>query len=653
LLAPAIAGAVSLVGAAHAQEQDAVVVTATPLGSGLFDLVAPAQVLEGDALVRRRASSLGETLEGLPGMSSTYFGPQASRPVIRGLDADRIRILQNGVGTLDASSLSFDHAVPYDPLVAERVEVVRGPAAVLYGGNAVGGVVNVMDNRIPDTPIKGATGRAELRYGGADSERSAGGVIEGGDGRFTLHADGFARRTDELRTPIGRLANSNGSADGGSLGGSLHWHSGYVGLAYQGFGSNYGSIPEPDVRIDMKSERWDVAGAAGGFKFKLGRTDYQHKELEGEEVGTIFSNKGSDGRLEYAHGKLGPLNGAVGVHFSAFDFSALGDEAFVPSTSTDAKGLFLYEELALRDWKLSAGLRNDRTQVDSAGGGRFGPAQGRTFNAVSSAFGVVYSLSKQVALAGNLSFTQRAPTFYELYANGPHVATGVFEVGNAAAEKEKSRSFDLGVRWRRGPNSASVSAFHTNFDNFITLAGSGNTRGADGELNPADADGDGVADGSGEEILPEFLYQSVPAVFRGLEAQGRWRAYERQGTLDVEVKGDYVRAEDRNTGQPLPRIAPMRLGAALDYALGRYSARLDVQYAAEQDRVGPNETPTDAYTLVNLAFSYRFALHDSALQAFLRINNLFDELARNHTSFIKDIAPLGGRGVLVGVRGSF
>jgi iron complex outermembrane recepter protein len=682
VLARAVAGVFAFAGAAQAQQQmDAVVVTATPLGSELFDLVQPADVLEGDALVRRRTGSLGETLDGLPGVSSSYFGPAASRPVIRGMDADRIRVLQNGVGTHDASSLSFDHAVPYDPLAADRVEVVRGPAAVLYGGNAVGGVVNVIDNRIPANPIKGFTGRGELRYGGADTERSGAAVLEAGNGSFSLHADGFTRKTDELKIPgfqrsdrlratddpameqpQGKLPNSNARADGGSLGGSWNWGGGYAGLSYQGYNSNYGSIPEPDVRIDMKSERWDFAGGVGGLKFKLGRTDYEHKEIEAGEVGTVFKNKGNDGRLEYAHGKLGPFNGAIGVHFSDFDFSALGEEAFVPSTSTDAKGLFLYEELPLAQWKLSAGLRSERTKVKSEGGGpddpntglpRFDPPQTRSFDTLSSAFGAAYSLSKTLALTGNLAFTERAPTFYELYANGAHVATGVYEVGNPANNKEKSRSFDLGVRWRQGPNSASISAYETRFDNFITLISSGNTRGADGELNPVDADGDGVADGSGEEILPESNFQAVPARFRGIEAQGRWRAYEGRGMLDVELKGDYVKAENRDTGEPLPRIAPARYGAALDYTLGRSNARVDVVHAVAQNRVGPNELPTDDYTLVNLFFGYRFTLQSAALQAFLRVSNLLDEEARNHTSFIKDIAPLGGRSVLVGLRGSF
>ncbi|HLF22931.1 MAG TPA: TonB-dependent receptor, partial [Burkholderiales bacterium] len=373
------------------------------------DSVPPTDVLERRSLLLKRKSSLGETLDGVPGVTSTYFGPSASRPVIRGLDGDRIRILQNGTNTNDASSLSFDHAVPYDPLVAERIEVVRGPAAVLYGGNAVGGVVNLIDNRIPQSPLSGVSGRVEPRLGGADGERSLGGVLEAGNGTFALHADFFDRGSRDLRIPgfarsarqraldgpgfiqpEGRLDNSNATSDGGTLGGSLTFERGYVGISHGAFRSNYGSIPEPTVRIDIDSERTDFAGELRDLgsiittaKFKAGRTDYEHRELDTGVVGTTFKNKGGDGRLELTHAKFGPLQGAFGLSLSDFDFSALGDEAFVPVTSTRSRGAFLFEELPAGDWKFSFGLRNERSDVQSAGGARFGDAQSRSFNANS------------------------------------------------------------------------------------------------------------------------------------------------------------------------------------------------------------------------------------------------------------------------------
>ena len=671
-----------------AEDNPAVVVTGSPLGSGLYDLVVPADVLDGRRLVQLRRGSLGETLESLPGMSATWFGPAASRPVIRGLDGDRIRILQNGTNTLDASALSFDHAVPYDPLAAERIEVVRGPAAVLHGGNAVGGVVNVIDNRIPDRPLTGVTGRGEARVGGADNERSLGAVLEVGDGRFALHADLFRRETGDLRIPgfarssrqratdaatvmqrRDRLPNSGTQADGGAIGASVNWGSGHVGLSHRANSSNYGSVAEPAVRIDMQSERWDFSGEArelgsviSAVRFRSARTDYIHREIENGTTGTTFKNQGDDARLEVTHGKLGPLQGVVGLSHANNDLSALGAEAFVPRTNTDAKSLFIYEELKLSSWKFSLGTRGEKTRVRSEGGGnndastgqpRFDPAATRNFSTRSSALGTVYSLTQQMALAVNVSSTQRAPTYAELFANGPHVATGIYEVGSSTLGAERSRAIDAGLRWKSGTNSASVGVYRQKFANYIGLFRTGNQRGGDGELNPVDADADGSADGSGERIRPETRFRAVPALFRGLEASGRVRLLQRPGTLDLELKADRVRATDRSTGQALPRIAPTRLGVALDYSWSSMNARIDLTRASAQNRLAANELATDGYTLVNVHLGYRLKLDSAALEVFARVNNLFDRQVRYHSSFVKDRAPLAGRGVLVGLRGSF
>lgn len=633
-LARAIAGAFALPCAAAAQE--AVVVTGTPSSSSLFELVPPGDVLEGRPLVLRRRSSLGETLEAQPGVSSTGFGPHVGRPVIRGLDADRIRILQNGAEIHDASSLSFDHAVPYDPLVAERIEIVRGPAAVLYGGNAVGGVVNAIDNRIPRAPLDGATGRTEARSGGADRERSVGALVESGNGRVAIHGSGFARESADLRTPSFTVANSGVRAGGGTLGASLTFERGYVGVSHGSFMSNYGAIAEPTVRIDMESERTDVAGEVrnlgalvSALRLKAGRSGYEHKELDDGAVGTTFENKGHDARLELAHARLGPLEGVVGLSLSDFDFSALGDEAFVPQTRTRTRGLFLYEEVSRGPWKLSFGARRETAAVRSE-------SRSRSFAPVSSAFGTLYRLDRAWALAANASLTERAPTYYELFADGPHAATGAWEVGDAAFDTERSRSVDLGLRWRTARHSASLSLHQTRFGNFLAPFASGNTR--------MTADGDD---------LPELVYRAVPAIFRGVEAQGRSRIYEARGALDLVLAGDYVKAYDRTTGQALPRIPPLRLSAGLEYVWNRWNAGAEVRHARAQNRVAENELPTDNFTLVNASLGYSFKLEPVALQGFVRVNNLFDRVARNHVSFLKDIAPLPGRGVLAGLRAAF
>jgi iron complex outermembrane receptor protein len=669
-------------------ELPAVVVTANPLGSGLFELVPPVSVLGGRELSLRRESTLGETLNGLPGVSSTYFGPNASRPVIRGLDADRIRLMQNGLGMLDVSALSPDHAVPLDPLVIDRVEVVRGPAALLYGGSAVGGVVNALDNRIPQEPVTGATGRAEARFGGPDNQRSGGAVLEAGNGLIALHADVFQRRTDDLKIPDfarssrlrasapqadeprGRLPNSYAIGDGGALGASLTFDRGYAGLAYSGYNSNYGTVAEQDVRIDMKSNRWDFGAemrdlgpVISKVKVRFGYTDYGHKEVEAGQVATTFLNKGWEGTLEAAHGKLGPLSGVVGVQLHNVDFSALGDEAYLPQTGTDTRAAYVYEELPLDKLKLTFGGRIERASVDSSGGGpddpntpgspRFGSAQTRNFAPRSFAAGSLYSFTREVALAGNLAHAERAPQYYELFANGPHTATGQFEVGNPNLSTEQSNGADVQLRWRAGPHSASVGAFYTRFQNYVTLFRSGNTRATDGAMNPVDANGDGVADASGLTILPEALIRAVPARFSGLEAEGKFRVYDGKGALDLNLRGDYVRATNRETGEPLPRIAPLRLGFGLDYRLGNVGARFDVAHAFRQNRVAANELPTDSYTLANALLTYRFKAEALNMEAFFKGSNLFNREARAHSSFLKDIAPLPGRGVMVGLRGTF
>jgi iron complex outermembrane receptor protein len=658
--------------------------------------------MEGQGLTLKRRNTLGETLSDLPGMSSTGYGPAASRPVIRGLDADRIRILQNGSGMLDASSLSFDHAVALDPMMMDRVEVVRGAAALLYGGSAVGGVVNVIDNRIPQDPVEGVQGRVEMRFGGAERERGGGLSVDAGNGRIMFHADAYTRRSGDLdiRGPAvsgrlralsnagqrdvpqasldahGRLPNSASQSDGGAVGASVVSDKGLLGLSYSEFGTSYGAVAEPGVTIDMKSNRWDFAGElrdAGPFsalKFRHGRTDYEHKELDAGVVGTTFLNKGSESRLEAVHRALGPFTGSVGLQLNNSDFSALGAEAFIPETQTDARAVFLYEEMpvsvAAGKLKLNFGGRLEKTEVSSAGGGniptgqvtpRFGAAQTRNFSGTSTGVGALYTLpssllTQSTALAVNLSSTQRAPTFTELYANGPHAATGSYEVGDANFDRERSRSLDIALRLRSGAHSGSIGVFHTRFRNFITEFTTGATRGADGEVAPVDA-GDGTSLASGEEILPEVAFRAVPAVFRGIEAQGLFRLSERAGTWDLELRADYVRAHNADTGAPLPRIAPLRFGGGLLYARDRVSARFDVTRTQGQSRVSANELPTDGYTMVNAYAGYRFKSMSAEWEAFVRANNLLNVEARNHVSFIKDIAPMPGRGVTVGLRSSF
>ena len=652
-------------------------ITGNPLGSGSDELVVPVYVLSGRELSIKRESTIGETLTGTPGVSSSYFGPNASRPIIRGMDGDRIRIMQNGVGALDASSLSPDHAVAIDPLIAEQIEVIRGPATVLYGAGAVGGVVNVIDHRIPKEPLNGVMGRGETRFGGADNERSGAAVIDMGNGMFAIHADVYTRKTDDLSIPSsaqntligagkadhvnnGKLANSAAQSDGGAFGASLTFDKGHIGASYSEFNNLYGTVAEPTVKADMKSKRWDFSSEAHHLnsfieriKFRAAFTDYKHQEISNGEIGTTFLNKGVESTLEVGHAKIGNLSGVVGLQTQNTRFSALGDEAFVPSTHTSSQGVYLYEELPIDRLTLSAGGRIDEATVKSAGGGagnKFGDATSKQFSPKNLSAGALFSINESWSVATNLTHTERAPTQNELFSNGPHVATNQYEIGLTQSSMglakvaiEKANGIDAQIRWKTDKHSFSLGCFYTKFDHFINIYNTGRYSDKDGNTSSTQDD---------TFSLAEAKTVGVPATFTGMEAQGKFRIYEGIGDLDLNVRGDYVRATNEITDTPLSRIAPMRIGTGLDYKFGDFSSKVDVLHGLKQDRVATNELPTDGYTLVNATISYRLktALH---LEAFAKARNLLDQDIRDHSSFLKEIAPMGGRSVLFGLRGEF
>jgi iron complex outermembrane receptor protein len=641
-----------------------VIVTGNPLRSA--DIATPTNVLSGNELVLKRGSTLGETLDGLPGLSSSYFGPNANRPMIRGQDGDRIRVLSNAGVPLDASALSYDHAVPIDPLVIERIEVLRGPAALLYGGSAVGGVVNAIDNRIPKAVQAGVGGAAELRYGGPATERGASALVESGSNGFVVHADGFWRQTDDMKVPwysrplegggserVNSILNSASKSYGGALGGSMVWDKGYLGASVDTYHSDYGVVAEPDVTIDMflnkltlAGEVRDLGGAISAVSGQWLYSDYQHQEIEGGgDVATAFKNRGSDLRLQAEHVKLalgdGTLGGVFGLQAEDADFSALGEEAFVPSTSTRQFAVFALEEWTLGDLKLSFGARVGHARAasdgDAAGQTQFGPAQSRSFTPFSAALGGVFRLAPQWQLSGNLAYTERAPTFYELYANGLHVATGAYEEGNPDMGIEKGSNLDVAVAWKDGNNRLKLGAFGSDFANYIALLGTG---------QQVDTD---------EGPVPVYQFTGVPARMYGLELEGNWRLLDKGQTLDLGGKLDLMRATNEASGQPLPRIPPTRVTLGLNWSLGDWTARAEVVHAAAQDRVPTDDPATPAYTLVNLAASWQLNMRGADGLLFLRLNNIGNELGYNATTIatVRPLAPLPGRGLMVGLRLNF
>jgi iron complex outermembrane receptor protein len=659
------------------------VVTASPLGSDLFSSVDPVNVLQGQGLQLRRQPTLGETVGQEVGVSSTYFGPNASRPIIRGLGTFDIRVLNNGMGIIDASAASPDHAVAVSPFAAERVEVVRGPATVMYGGNAIGGVVNTIDGRIAQEGMpKPVDGVADYRYGGAN-DLSAGGLrLRAGNEAFVLNVDGYATSNQNLRIPgsawtpavqsqrgeagpSGRLPNSQGDSDTFGIGGSVMLgDKGYAGVSYSQFNTNYGTVAEPDVTIKLKQDAWNFAGelrdTVPGFsalRVKYNYTDYQHTEYEGGQAGTVFKSNGYNLRVEGLHRPVGPFTGAVGVELVDFKLSALGAEAFLPDTKTASAAGFLYEELPYGPWKFSFGGRVASVKVDAGEFVQAGlPADSRRFTPWSGAAGAFYSFGKEWGLGTNVSYTQRAPTFQELYADGPHLATNAFEVGNRGLDKVTSTAVDLTLK-RQGPGlTGSLGVFYNAFSNYIAQFPTGIFRNPeDRSVTPGAAP---IVDpATGEEIQPleQFDYRQVKARFYGVEAQAGFPIWNQAGNLvTMALQADYVNATDRSNGQPLPFIPPFRFGATLGYQRERFTASVGGLFAAAQNRVPQSQTATPGYANVfaNAAYAFKVGSLVTA-EAFLQATNLLDETIRYSTSNLKDIAPAGRRAVLAGVRGTF
>ncbi len=667
---------------------DELVVTANRSGQTVFEQIQPATVVSGDELLLQLEPTLGQTLDREPGVSSTYFGPGASRPILRGLGDDRVRILQNFTSLIDVSNVSPDHTVAADPLSISKVEIIRGPTALLYGPNTIGGVVNVLDNRIADEAFTGTypSGKFDVSAGSADNSVSQSGEITWGNGPLVFHLDGFRRdtenidipgfaRSEQLRAsdppgtaqPHGTLPNSFTNSKGAGFGASYIFDKGYVGFSYSGINSDYGTVGEPDVTIGLEQRRWESRGAVyeptdwlREINFSLGYSDYTHTEFEGPDVGTVFEIEGFNGRLEFLHEAIAGFEGTFGYEGQSSDFSALGDEAFLPPVTTNNNSLFFLEEKEIGKTRFQFGARYDHQSSETEANATFGPALSRDFDAFSASAGIIYSPVEDYAVAFSLAYTQRPPTYVELYANGPHVATDTFEVGDSNLGKEEAFSLDLSVRKKTGRVTGSISAFYYRFNDYISLNNTGGIDLGDDLLDP-------------DDDLPIFAYQPIDADFYGGEIETTFhllapvqqvpvtdgesevvsRHPSSDARLDLILRADYVHAENRQTGEAIPRIPPFRAGVTLEYGNGPWTAAIDGLYAAKQDHTAAFELPTDSYFLLGASLSYQVSLGNVDSTFYIRGVNLTDEEARLSTSFLKDVAPLAGRGVIVGLRAEF
>lgn len=693
----------------HLTELSTVKVTASPLQGDAESLARPVDVLAGERLDEQKAGTLGDTVAKLPGVQSTFFGPGVGRPIIRGQEGPRVAVLSNGMGNMDASTVSADHATSIEPFLADQIEVLKGPATLLFGSGAIGGAVNVVDGRIarelPDRPL---SGRAELRGNSVNEERSGMFRLDGVSGNVVLHVDGLVRNGDDYRIPgyavidgledhsghdheegdtdeprRGRLDNSSIRTRAGGVGATWLGDEGYFGVSASTYRTNYG-IPngahvhadddhghdhdhdhgdeeegeEHDVRIDMVQNRFEAKGGIyqptsflKNISLRTAYTDYEHTELEAGTPATRFTNRGIEGRLEAVQEQIGGWDGAFGLQFGNSDFGAKGEEAFVPDTATKNIGLFVLQEKQFGPFKLELGGRHDQVKLDPTGDYR-----ARTFDATNLSAAGIWTLNDAVDLRFGIDSSERAPTNEELYAAGAHIATRSLEIGDANLKTERGQRVELGIHTHSERVDFSASIYQTRFKDFIYLADTGVV-----------------------ESLPVRLWTQQDATFKGAEAEALFHLFEgNAGDWDLRVFGDYVKAELDGSGSRsvdivvphgdhnhnytvdlantgyLPRIAPGRVGADLRWAKDGWRASVGaVRYSSQKD-VAQNEEPSNGYTLVDAHVAYRWDRTDSnSYEVFLDGSNLTNREVRPHTSLLRDYSPLPGRGVAFGIRAYF
>lgn len=655
ICARAIACAFAASSVAHAQsdaKSDAIHVT--PLYSNEASVIQPASVLRGDELRRRQASSLGDTLDREPGVQSGGMGPGASRPVIRGQDAPRVRVLDNGLGTMDVSTISPDHSATVETLGAMQVEILRGPATLIHGGGAIGGLVNVVTKRIPRDRMQGVAGAAELRLGGAAREHTGLVDLNGGTGGFAWHVDAFSRNAGDYDGRRGRVFNSFVESRGANFGASLIGDRGHVGLGVQVLDSFYGVPAGELARIDLDQHRYELEGELRdplpGFariRARLGRTDYRHNEIEQTgEVATRFQNNGTEGRLELTHRPVGPFTGVLGFSGHGRRFSAVGEESFIQPVRSRGNALFLVEEARAGNWRFELGGRveRERHSPEAASG-----LPERSFSPTTWSGGVTWTFMPGYSAAATLTRAQRAPAIEELYANGPHAATATFEVGDNTLGKEVSRNLDFSLRKTSGAWRWKAGVYANRFRNYVF----GRFQDVDGD-GVFDRDLDLVDDTGAADPAGEFLllnYRQAAARFRGFEAELAWRP---EGPWGVRLFADAARGRLDGVGNA-PRMSPSRLGLEGTYASGPWGAFASLLRVMRQDRIATaQETATPGYTRLDAGLQYRIGRGGQAsTTVFVQANNLLDKDIRVHTSFIKDAAPLPGRSLTAGVRATF
>ena len=690
-------------------------VHATPMHLSVMESATPVSVLSGETLRRQQAATLGDTLEKLPGVQSNFHGNVASTPIIRGLSGPRVLITQNGLDVSDVSRVGPDHAVASEASTAKQIDVLRGPATLFFGSGAIGGVVNVVDQRVPTSTE--TRGEFVLETQTVNDQKLGTFNVTTGVDNIAFYADGFYRDSNDYETPVAPdiddpdgahvVENSNEESNGFTLGTSYLFDQGYVGVAVERFEREYG-VPghshggDTSVFADLEQTKYQLLGEYNftndflqSVHFRAGYTDYEHAEVEGGLVGTTFSNETEELRVELLHKPMAGWRGGISLHYKGSDVFAQGEEAFTPPSEMEMFAVALMEERHFGDFLVQLGARAESVTLDASSvllpeldahehddehdhdehahdeheheGSEFVRqfAVDQEFTPISLSAGVVYTINESYNVGVSLSRSERAPSASELLSFGPHIGTRTYEIGalfdlseegefvlsQTAIDLETANNIDLTFRKTQGDVGFVFNAFYNQVDNYYFQEETGlfAESGHDHDHGEEDHGEEEHSEDEHSDELPVYLFGSADAVLHGFELQVAWQTTD---NLKLDFFADYVKARLKDGGA-LPRTSPMRVGSHVAYTLNNVRADLDITYFAKQDDISTFETETDGYTLVDASITYDIPLGDIDLSVYLSGENLTDEEARVHTSFLKDIAPRPGRNFAFGVRGYF
>ncbi|MCW1717565.1 TonB-dependent receptor [Pseudoalteromonas sp. A3] len=694
---------------------ETVVVYASALHKNSLEMISPVSVLSGDELKNKSKATLGETLKGLPGVNASYFGPVSSSPIIRGLDGPRVKITQNGLDASDASRIGPDHATSSDSLAAEQIEVLRGPSTLLYGSGAIGGVVNVVDNRIPTSNLDDLTGAAEYSHDTVSNSNTVAAKLETGNDGFNFHFDGTKRSGDDYETPTFNITDEDGDvethnsventfidSDTFNVGTSYVGDHLTVGFSYGSIETDYG-IPghehhdhdhegeteeehdehadeeeEESVYAHLEQDRWQglISYALDNnwienINLRVGYTDYKHSEIEDGEIGTTFKNETTEARLNVEH-KLAQWHGMMGYHYSESDYDAIGEEAFTPASVTTTHALYLLEEREFGDVTLELGARIEDYEITSTitesehahdhdeeedhdEGEEESIAYSESFTNVSASAGAIWQYTPGQSVALSLSHSERAPLSAELLSNGLHIATGTYELGLGYHIEDNEVHFEPeDIKQEKSTNlDFSFRRFSGDFGYTVNFFYN-DIKNFYYQQNTGLVydEEDGLESAIGAHDDAVAVYQFAS---KDAELYGVEFDvhYQIVPNAMVKVFGDSTRAKLKDDEGNLPRIPANKLGSELQYNVGDLQLTLTGTHYFEQDNISAYETKTDGYTIVDAQANYQLSLGAIDTQLYLNVDNITDELGFVHSSFIKDKAPLPGRNFRFGIRGYF